>query len=193
MSYTKNKIPPVIHALYMVNVSVEGVRGLQEKKSRAAMRGKEIQKVIEWHNEIRNEDSSKFFSTISIMAKPRLLLVDDDKTTLDGLVRILTRDEYPVSGVLSGYDALSLLSRKSFDIMITDLNMPGMSGLALIHEIKKRHESMLIVVITACSSLKIVGDILKTASCDYYLIKPVNIEELKVVLKDLWEGRQLTT
>ncbi|TLD41318.1 MAG: Response regulator of zinc sigma-54-dependent two-component system [Candidatus Jettenia ecosi] len=127
------------------------------------------------------------------MTKPRLLLVDDDKTTLDGLVRILTRDEYPVSGVLSGYDALSLLSRKSFDIIITDLNMPGMNGLALIHEVKKRHASMIIVVITACSSLKVVEDILKTVSCDYYLIKPVDIGELKVALKDLWKGRQVIT
>lgn len=152
---------------------------------------KKIRKVMELCNETGNKDNAQFFSTISLMTKPRLLLVDDDKTTLDGLVRILTRDEYPVSGVLSGSDALSLLSRKSFDIIITDMNMPGMNGLALIHEVKKRHAFMIIVIITACSSLKVAEDILKTASCDYYLLKPVNIEELKVALKDLWEGRQM--
>ena len=46
------------------------------------------------------------------MTKPRLLLVDDDKDTLDGLINILRRDGYQVAGVLSGYEALYFLSKK---------------------------------------------------------------------------------
>ncbi|UJS16130.1 MAG: response regulator [Candidatus Jettenia sp.] len=62
------------------------------------------------------------------MTKPSLLLVDDDKNTLDGLVKILTHDGYTVSGAVSGYDALNLLSRKNFDIIVTDMKLPGMGG-----------------------------------------------------------------
>lgn len=48
------------------------------------------------------------------MVKPRLLLIDDNKNTLDGLVKILKGDGYLVSGALSGHDALKLLSEKKF-------------------------------------------------------------------------------
>ncbi len=120
-----------------------------------------------------------------IMVKPRLLLVDDDKNTLDGLATILKRDGYNVSGVLSGYEALKLLSRKQFDVMITDVNMPGMDGLYLIREVRKRDVSVAIVVMSANSSVKTMADVTKSLSCDYYLTKPVNIHELEAILENL--------
>ncbi|TLD41321.1 MAG: Response regulator of zinc sigma-54-dependent two-component system [Candidatus Jettenia ecosi] len=124
------------------------------------------------------------------MTKPSLLLVDDDKNTLDGLVKILMHDGYTVSGAVSGYDALNLLSRKNFDIIVTDMKLPGMGGISLIHEIRKREESVAIVVITAYSSVKTAVEAIKCGADDY-LTKPINIEELKVVLEKLWEKQQL--
>ena len=129
------------------------------------------------------------FQTTS-MAKPKLLLVDDDKNALDGLVKILTHDGYPVSGVLSGYEALSLLSKKNFDIIVTDMKLPGIGGLSLIHEIRKKEESVAIVVITAYSSVKTAVEAIKCGADDY-LTKPINIEELKLVLEKIWERQQL--
>ncbi|MCR4320826.1 MAG: response regulator [Candidatus Brocadiaceae bacterium] len=119
------------------------------------------------------------------MAKPSLLLVDDDKNTLDGLVRILQCEGYPVSGVLSGYDALKLLFKKKFDVMITDLNMPGMDGLTLIHEVRKGKEPIAIVIVTANSSVKTSVNGEGNWECDYFLKKPVNIRELKAILEKL--------
>ncbi|MFN3531207.1 MAG: sigma-54-dependent transcriptional regulator [Candidatus Brocadia sp.] len=124
------------------------------------------------------------------MTKPRLLLIDDDKNALDGLVKILAHDGYSVSGVLSGYEALNLLSRKNFDIIITDMKLPGMGGLSLIHEIRKKTESVSIVVITAYSSVKTAVEAIKCGADDY-LTKPINVEELNVVLEKLWERQQL--
>jgi len=126
------------------------------------------------------------------MTKPRLLLVDDDKDALDGLINILRRDGYQVAGVLSGYEALNSLSKKSFDVVITDLNMPGMHGLALIHEVRKRKEPIAIVIVTANSSVKTVADAEKKMGYDYHLTKPVNIEELKSVLEKLWRRMAIT-
>jgi DNA-binding response OmpR family regulator len=125
------------------------------------------------------------------MTKPRLLLVDDDKTTLDGLVKILRRDGFPVSGVLSGYEALNLLSQKNFDIVLTDMKLPGMGGLSLIHEVRKRKEPMAIVVISAYSSEKTAAEA-KKCGADYFMTKPVNIEELELVLEKLWERSRLS-
>ncbi|HJW87119.1 MAG TPA: response regulator [Candidatus Brocadiaceae bacterium] len=118
------------------------------------------------------------------MTKPRLLLVDDDKDALDGLINILRRDGYQVAGVLSGYEALIALSKKSFDVVITDLNMPGMHGFTLIHEVRKRKEPIAIVIITANSFVKTGVNGVKNIEYDYFLQKPVNIEELKSVLKN---------
>ncbi len=124
------------------------------------------------------------------MIKPKLLLVDDDKNTLEGLVKILTRDGFSVSGVFSGYEALSLLTRKKFDIVITDMKLPGMGGLSLIHEVRKLEVPIAIVVITAYSSEKTAAEATKCGA-DHYLTKPVNIEELKSILERLWERQQL--
>lgn len=88
------------------------------------------------------------------MTKPRLLLVDDDKNSLDGLMKILRHDGFLVSGVLSAYDALHLISRENFNIVLTDMKMPGMGGLSLIHEVRKMELPVAIVVITAYSSEK---------------------------------------
>src|SRR3989337_3970769 len=126
------------------------------------------------------------------MTKPRLLLVDDDKDALDGLINILRRDGYQVAGVLSGYEALIALSKKSFDVVITDLNMPGMHGLTLIHEVRKRKEPIALVIITANSSFKTGVKGGENKECDYHLTKPVNIEELKSVLEKLWRRMAIT-
>ncbi|HHT9106852.1 MAG TPA: response regulator [Candidatus Wujingus californicus] len=120
------------------------------------------------------------------MVKPKLLLVDDNKNTLDGLVKILQGKGYQVSGVMSGCDALKILSREKFDIVITDLNMPGMSGLSLIREIKKLEEPIFVVVITADSSFELSNKYERKELYDYYLRKPVNIGELKSVLEMIW-------
>ena len=126
------------------------------------------------------------------MTKPRLLLVDDDKNTLDGLIKILSRDGFPVTGVLSVYDALNLISRENFDIVLTDMKMPGMGGLSLIHEVRKMELPVAIVVITAYSSEKTAAEAAKYGA-DYYLAKPVNIKELEFVIGKLWEKQQLIT
>ncbi|MDR4508420.1 MAG: sigma-54 dependent transcriptional regulator [Candidatus Brocadiaceae bacterium] len=124
------------------------------------------------------------------MQKLKLLLVEDDKNTLNGLVKLLTHKGHTVTGVLSGYEALNALSKKNFDILITDMKLPGMGGMALLQEVKKRDTSIAIVVITAYSSVKAAVDAIKYGAEDY-LTKPLNVEELELVLKKLQEKQQL--
>ena len=124
------------------------------------------------------------------MIEPQILLVDDDQSVLDGLKKILTQDGYGVSTASSGYEALNLLSKRGFDIILTDMKLPGMGGLSLIREIRKKNEPVAIVVITAYSSVKTAVDAIKCGADDY-LTKPLNIEELQVVLEKLWERQQL--
>ncbi|OHC11342.1 MAG: transcriptional regulator, partial [Planctomycetes bacterium RIFOXYD12_FULL_42_12] len=77
-----------------------------------------------------------------------------------------------------------------FDIIVTDMKLPGMGGLSLVHEIRKKEESVSIVVVTAYSSVKTAVEAIKCGADDY-LTKPINIEELKLVLEKIWERQQL--
>ncbi|MCF6149844.1 MAG: response regulator [Candidatus Kuenenia sp.] len=124
------------------------------------------------------------------MAKPKLLLVDDDKNALDGLKKILSRYGYAVSGVISGDAALDVLLQKKFDIIITDLNLPGMGGLTLIQEIRKRELPVSIIVLTAYDEDIAINT--KKYGVDDYLAKPVNVDKLELALERLWE-RQKTS
>ena len=69
--------------------------------------------------------------------------------------------------------------------------MPGMHGLTLIHEVRKRKEPIAIVIITANSSVKTGMNGGENIECDYFLKKPVDIEELKSILGKLWEKQRL--
>jgi DNA-binding NtrC family response regulator len=71
--------------------------------------------------------------------------------------------------------------------------MPGMHGFTLIHEVRKRKEPIAIVIITANSSVKSGVNAGKNREYDYFLQKPVNIEELKSVLKKLWGETRVIT
>ena len=70
------------------------------------------------------------------------------------------------------------------------MKLPGMGGLSLVNEIRKKEESVAIVVITAYSSVKTAVEAIKCGADDY-LTKPINIEELRLVLEKIWERQQL--
>src|SRR3972149_2505895 len=70
------------------------------------------------------------------------------------------------------------------------MKLPGMGGLSLLQEIKKKNSSIAIVVVTAYSSIKSAVNAVKHGA-DEYLAKPVDVEELELVLEKLWEKQQL--
>lgn len=123
------------------------------------------------------------------MQKPRILLVDDDKNTANGLRRILLQDGYDASCAFTGNEALNLIETGHFNIIITDMKLPDISGLSIIEKAKKKDNDITVVMITAFSSVQNAIDAMKNGADDY-LTKPVNIDELELILKRIWE-RQL--
>lgn len=123
------------------------------------------------------------------MQKPRILLVDDDKNTANGLRRILLQDGYDASCAFTGNEALNLIETGHFNIIITDMKLPDISGLSIIEKAKKKDNDITVVMITAFSSVQNAIDAMKKGADDY-LTKPVNIDELELILKRIWE-RQL--
>ncbi|MFQ5963891.1 MAG: sigma-54-dependent transcriptional regulator [Candidatus Scalinduaceae bacterium] len=124
------------------------------------------------------------------MKRPRILLVDDDKNTVNGLKKILLQDGYDTSCALTGYEALNEIERKHFDVVITDMNLPDISGFTVIEDVKKRDIDTAVVMITAYSTIQTAIDAVKKGAEDY-LTKPINIDELELILTRIWEKQLL--
>jgi len=124
------------------------------------------------------------------MNKPRILLVDDDTNTANGLRKILLQDGYDTRCAYTGNEALNLIESEPFDIVITDMKLPDISGFSIIEKVKKKDVDVPVVMITAFSSLQTAIDAMKKGADDY-LTKPVNIDELELILKKIWEKQLL--
>ena len=112
----------------------------------------------------------------------RVLIVDDDKNTRDGLERALRR-EYDVTAVENAESALVLLAEeRSFDIMLSDVRMPGMDGLTLLQRALARQPGLIGILLTAYGNVEMAVDAMKRGAFDF-LMKPVNLDHLDLLLK----------
>jgi DNA-binding response OmpR family regulator len=85
---------------------------------------------------------------MSYSSKPQLLVVDDDPSIRESLGALLTSAGYDVVVAESGVSAVSHLDRTVADLVVTDLNMPGMSGMDLISHVRSRYPATLIVAMS---------------------------------------------
>jgi len=127
---------------------------------------------------------------VSPSSPPRILVVDDEPNQLVTLSRILARQGHDVLTAENGAEALDLLDHEPVDLMITDLNMPGMDGMALLREIADRKIRPSTVVLTGYGTIQSAVDAMKQGAADY-LIKPCNPDELKLVVERQLEMREL--
>ncbi len=107
----------------------------------------------------------------------RLLVVDDDSAVCQLLSRILREAHYTCDTANSGTDALACLNAKTYDVVLVDLIMPEFSGLDLIREIRRRRDTVRIIVITGRAQLDTAIEALRLRADDY-LLKPVPIPNL---------------
>ena len=111
----------------------------------------------------------------------RLLIIDDEKSILDLLTAVFKKEGYSVKTAFSAPRALDLLERESFDLVITDIKMPGMSGMDVLARVKERTPDMPVILITAFGSIAQAVEALKAGALDY-IVKPFDIEELKIIV-----------
>lgn len=111
------------------------------------------------------------------MSKSTLLIVDDNEDLCNVMVRIFQSSGFIVYGSYSGQTALDEMSRQQFDLVITDIRMPGMDGLELLAEIRTRYQDIPVVLITGNLEID-YQDRLKNTGADAVLHKPFKAEEL---------------
>ncbi len=118
----------------------------------------------------------------------RILVADDDAVIREGLRRILTAEGYEVEAVSNGRLALERLEQKRFRLLVTDLKMPGMSGLEVLKAIRSCQPELPVVLITGYAAIDNAVEAMKNGATDY-LAKPFGNEELISKVKNAIESR----
>jgi len=113
--------------------------------------------------------------------KRKILLVDDEETLRWALHEALTEEGYNIDNTNDGVEALEFIRKANYDLVISDLRMPTMSGLQLISEIKKIRPDIKSIIITAYGSIETVIEAMHIGVSDY-MTKPFKIEHIKSVI-----------
>ncbi|MFZ2957850.1 MAG: sigma-54 dependent transcriptional regulator [Candidatus Ozemobacteraceae bacterium] len=121
---------------------------------------------------------------------PLILLVDDEMSILYTLEAVLRKEGYRTQKASSAREAMKLLEESPFDLIISDVTMPGESGLDLLNAVKKRDPESLMVLITAYGSEALAVEAMKRGAYDY-LPKPFANDDLKLTVRRALEKRSL--
>ncbi|MGW8271900.1 MAG: response regulator [Thermodesulfovibrionales bacterium] len=112
----------------------------------------------------------------------RLLIVDDEDTLCESLQRVLMSEGYEVEIADSAESAFLLLKDKSYDLIITDIILPGISGIELLSKYRRTRPSQKVIIITAYGSMETAVAAMKAGACDF-VTKPLMHDELKRVVR----------
>jgi two-component system response regulator HydG len=122
--------------------------------------------------------------------KSTVLVVDDDRSTREALCDILTREGYEVLMASTGREGLDLIGRHEIDLVLADLVMPEVNGLAILKAALDRDAAAQVIVITGYGTVETAVDAMRQGA-HHYLCKPVNPRELKELIRKALEQRRL--
>ncbi len=121
----------------------------------------------------------------------RVLVVDDHSQARESMADILRQVGHQVECLASAIEALKLLEHESYDVIITDLQMPGMTGLEFIHQLERRPHGAQVLMVTAHASVASAVDAMRHGAFDY-IEKPFDVDQLEqLVARAMQHGRLL--
>ncbi len=122
------------------------------------------------------------------MEKTGILVVDDDSIIREGLKRILEGQGYGVETYASGFLAVERMSERNFDLVITDLKMPGMNGIEVLKHLKALQPEVPIIMITGYSTVDTAVEAMKNGAVDY-IAKPFSPEDITEKVRSALEQK----
>ena len=120
----------------------------------------------------------------------KILVVDDEEIIRESLSFVLKKEGYLVEEAENGKAAYDKIVESYFDVVITDLEMPGMKGIQLVEEIQKLNIQTSIIIITAYGSLDTAIAALRNGASDY-ILKPIEFDEILIKIKRLFEIKDI--
>ncbi len=122
--------------------------------------------------------------------RARILIVDDDANTRTALAELLRGEGYAVETAADGFKALPKLEEHEPDLLLTDLMMPGMSGLELMTKAREHLPALATILMTASGTIETAVLAMRKGAADY-LAKPINADELSIVIARELDRRRL--
>lgn len=120
----------------------------------------------------------------------KILVVDDEPLIRESLYEILRIEGYRVQMAQGGEEALDLIGKSDFDIVVTDFKLPKMSGMDLLEAIKKDYEMTEVIMVTGYGSIETAVEAMKKGACDY-ITKPINDNEIKIIIQKTIGNKQI--
>jgi DNA-binding NtrC family response regulator len=120
---------------------------------------------------------------------PKLLIVDDERNTRDALARYF-RNRFDITLAEDGVTGINLLKRNNYELVLTDLRMPGADGMSVLEAALEKNPAPGCIVFTAYGSIENAVAAVKAGAFDF-VTKPVNLDKLEIVIERALESRQL--
>ncbi|UCF89517.1 MAG: sigma-54-dependent Fis family transcriptional regulator [bacterium] len=120
----------------------------------------------------------------------KVLVVDDEPGMRGLLTRVMQKEGYTAAACADGGEALQAFKREDWDLVIADIDMPGMDGIELLKRIRKDHPDVPVLMITAYATVETAVEAMKLGAHDY-ITKPFAVDELKIVVGKAFERQRL--
>jgi two-component system response regulator PilR (NtrC family) len=124
--------------------------------------------------------------------KSRILVVDDEDSIREFLEIMLKKENYEVTTAEDGLKAKEILAKKSFDMVISDMQMPNMTGIELLKHVKESYPDIVFMIITAFGTTESAVDAMKMGAYDY-VTKPFKIDEVRLNIANALRSKNLET
>jgi two-component system response regulator PilR (NtrC family) len=118
----------------------------------------------------------------------RILIVEDEEALRESMNKQLSREGYEVDGVASCSAAFERIECSSYDMVIADIMLPGVSGVELLKRCRESHPNLVVLIITAFASIETAVEAMRAGAYDY-IVKPVAHEELMSVVRNALRDR----
>lgn len=122
---------------------------------------------------------------------PRILIVDDETDARESLKSFLSRRiQCEIAEAVDGRQALEVVRKGSFDLIILDIRMPGISGLEVLKRVKSEYPDTDVLMLTAYDSQQVAQEVLKAGAADY-IIKPSTLDVVFAPVRDILTKRNM--
>ncbi len=121
----------------------------------------------------------------------KVLFVDDDKTLLSGLRRVLRKEPYEIVAAASAEEALGILGKEEVDVVISDQDMPGMAGTVFLAAVRQRFPDTVRFMLTGQGTLDTAIKAINDGAISRFFTKPCNVVDLAVTIRQALQQRDL--
>lgn len=116
----------------------------------------------------------------------RVFLIDDEKLFVESLTKVLRRREMAIKSTHTGAEAIDILSTETFDVIVLDIKMPGMDGVATLKAIREKGVTTPVIILSGHVDIERVTEVLKMGATEL-LLKPCDLETLVSTIENAHE------